>query len=53
MVACIAPKLVGGDGVDFLPGAFARRMEDAIELSSVNIRAVDDNVVIEGVVKGR
>lgn len=53
MVACIAPKLVGGHGVDFLPGAFARRMEDAIELRDVQIRSIGDNVVIDGFVKGR
>lgn len=53
MIACIAPKLVGGAGLDFLPGSFARTMKEAIALKDVRMRTFDDNVVIEGRVKGR
>jgi diaminohydroxyphosphoribosylaminopyrimidine deaminase / 5-amino-6-(5-phosphoribosylamino)uracil reductase len=51
LVACIAPKLLGGKGLDFLPGLAIRRMKDAIELRDVAIRTFGTDVVIEGRLK--
>ncbi|MFH0800324.1 MAG: RibD family protein, partial [Pseudomonadota bacterium] len=53
LVACIAPKLIGGRGMDFLPGIEIRRMKDAIDLDGASIQQFGDNVVVEGVFKKR
>jgi diaminohydroxyphosphoribosylaminopyrimidine deaminase/5-amino-6-(5-phosphoribosylamino)uracil reductase len=54
MVVCIAPKLLGGRGLDMLPGIACRGVGGAVELCDVTVKAFDDNVVVEGAVrKGR
>lgn len=49
LVACIAPKLIGGLGKDFLPNIGIEKMKNAITLRSVQIQNFGDNLVIEGV----
>lgn len=51
VVACIAPKLIGGIGMDFLPGLQIRHLAGAISLREVHARILGDNVVIEGILK--
>lgn len=51
LVVCTAPKLIGGRGMDFLPGVGAPRIRDAIELDGVHIQTFGDNVVVEGSLK--
>ena len=53
LVACIAPKLLGGCALDFLPGVTIRRVRDAIELSETSIKNFGDNVVVEGFIAAR
>lgn len=48
IVACIAPKLVGGEGLDFLPGFEAASIDEAVTISGVNFTSYGDNAVIEG-----
>ena len=48
LVVCIAPKLVGGEGFDFLPGMRIGAMDDAVGLRDTRVMSFDDNVVIEG-----
>lgn len=48
LVACIAPKLLGGGSRDFLPGLSVRAMKDAIELEGASVKTFGDNVVVEG-----
>lgn len=51
LVVCLAPKLIGGDGLDFLPGISVDRIKDAFELRETNIRIFGDNVVVEGMLR--
>jgi diaminohydroxyphosphoribosylaminopyrimidine deaminase/5-amino-6-(5-phosphoribosylamino)uracil reductase len=48
LVVCISPKLIGAGGMDFLPGISIGRMKDAIGIGHVEIKTINDNVVIEG-----
>lgn len=48
VVACIAPKLLGGRALDWLPEFSIRKMEEAYSLTRVSFRPLGDNVVIEG-----
>jgi diaminohydroxyphosphoribosylaminopyrimidine deaminase/5-amino-6-(5-phosphoribosylamino)uracil reductase len=48
IVACIAPKLVGGEGLDFLPGVKTATIDDAVTITGVNFKSFGDNAVIEG-----
>lgn len=48
LVACVAPKLIGGAGRDFLPGLALPRIRKAIALREVGVRTFGDNMVIEG-----
>lgn len=48
VVACIAPKFIGGAGRDFLPGVSIARIGKAIALRDVQVKTFGDNVVIEG-----
>lgn len=48
LVACIAPKLVGAGGADFLPGVSIDAMDNAIDLKDVRQASFGDNVVVEG-----
>ena len=40
MVVCVAPKFLGGGGIDLLPGLPAQRMQDAMELRDLKLRLV-------------
>lgn len=51
LVACLAPKLIGGGGKDFLPGLSISKMKDVLELKDVSCQNFGDNVAIEGKVK--
>ncbi len=53
LIACVAPKLMGGGGKDFLPGLKCDAMKDAIELERVNFGAYGDNMVMDGYPKWR
>ena len=53
LVCCIAPKLVGGEGRDFLPGFGVGGMGKAIALTGVAIKTFGDNVVVEGALPAR
>lgn len=48
LVVCLAPKLIGGGGRDFLPGISIDRVKNAFALRNVNIQTFGDNVVIDG-----
>jgi len=48
LVACIAPKLVGGRGLDFLPGIETDSIDEAVRVSGVKFTSFGDNAVIEG-----
>lgn len=48
VVACIAPKLIGGEGRDFLPGITLSSLKRAMALHEVQVQIFGDNVVIEG-----
>lgn len=51
LIVCISPKLIGGEGKDFLPGISIGKVSDAFELNNVDIKTFGDNVVIEGRLK--
>ncbi len=53
LICCIAPKLVGGEGRDFLPGFGVGGMAKAIALHGVTIKAFGDNVIVEGALPPR
>jgi diaminohydroxyphosphoribosylaminopyrimidine deaminase/5-amino-6-(5-phosphoribosylamino)uracil reductase len=48
VVLFIAPKLVGGDGIPWLPGAGVQRMADALPLDIHETRRAGDDIVIVG-----
>jgi len=48
VVCCIAPKLMGGEGKDFLPGMSASRIDQAIRLAECTVEIMGDNVIVEG-----
>lgn len=48
VVACIAPKLLGGQALDWLPEFSIRKMEEAYSLTHLSVKTLGDNVVIEG-----
>ncbi len=48
MVACISPKIIGGEGRDWLPGLTIGKLKSALRLCEVRIRTFADNVVMEG-----
>lgn len=52
VVCCIAPRLIGGAGKDFLPGLSIARMKDATALADVRIQLLGDNVLVEGELRG-
>ena len=47
-MAYISPKIIGGEGLDFLPGIRNKTMKDVTELSNVNIHTFGNDVLIEG-----
>lgn len=51
LVVCVAPKLIGGRGIDFLPGISFGHIKDSPALKDVHIQSFGDNVVVEGIVK--
>ncbi len=53
LVACVAPRLVGAGGLDFLPGMGVQAMGDAISLRDVRVTPMGEDVVIEGYPKFR
>ncbi|MBI4223655.1 MAG: bifunctional diaminohydroxyphosphoribosylaminopyrimidine deaminase/5-amino-6-(5-phosphoribosylamino)uracil reductase RibD [Deltaproteobacteria bacterium] len=48
VVICMAPKLLGGQSMDWLPELSIRKMEEAYQLKNLSLRQLEDNVVIEG-----
>jgi len=48
LVVCLAPKLIGGSGKDFLPGISVGRMKDVLKLKKVSVQTFGDNVIVEG-----
>lgn len=48
VVACIAPKLLGGSALDWLPELSVRKLEEACALTQISVKMLGDNVVIEG-----
>ncbi len=48
LVACMAPKLIGGKGLDFLPGISHATMQKVPSLSDVTMKTFGDNIVVEG-----
>lgn len=47
-VMCLAPKIIGGCGMDFLPKINIPRMKNVKSFSDVSIKIFGDNVVVEG-----
>jgi diaminohydroxyphosphoribosylaminopyrimidine deaminase/5-amino-6-(5-phosphoribosylamino)uracil reductase len=48
LVLYVAPKMVGGDGIPWLPGRGAKRMADATLLDVHEMRRAGDDIVIVG-----
>jgi len=48
IMAYISPKIIGGDGIDFLPGVKIKTMKDVTELKNVQIHTFGNDVLIEG-----
>lgn len=48
VIVCIAPKIIGGKGRDWLPSYSVDKLRDALNLRDVGIKTFNDNVVIEG-----
>jgi diaminohydroxyphosphoribosylaminopyrimidine deaminase/5-amino-6-(5-phosphoribosylamino)uracil reductase len=48
VVACVAPKFIGGEGKDMLPGLSISSITDVRNLKEVTFRNFDDDMVIEG-----
>lgn len=51
IVAILAPKLLGGQAIDWLPEMNIRNLEDALELDKISVKTLGDNVLIEGEMK--
>jgi len=51
LVACIAPKIIGGKGRDWLPGLSIGNLKSASHLSDMSVKIFGDNVVVEGNVR--
>lgn len=51
VVACIAPKIIGSDGREWLQNINVNEMRKVFQLSDVNVRVFGDNVVLEGNLK--
>jgi len=48
MAVCVAPKFLGGAGLDMLPDLRIDGMDGSMGLGDVGFRAFGDNVVVEG-----
>lgn len=48
LVACIAPKLIGGEGRNMLPGIAAKSMKDILHLEHLTTCAFGEDIVLEG-----
>lgn len=48
IVVCLAPKLLGGQALDWLPELSIRKLKEAYELANIQVRTLGDNVIIEG-----
>lgn len=48
LVACIAPKLIGGEGKSMLPGIGPKSMKDILHLEHLTTCTFGEDVVIEG-----
>lgn len=53
LVACIAPKLIGGKGKEFLPGFDSMSMKRVIQLRHINIHTFGCDIVVDGEIGGR
>jgi len=51
VVICMAPKLFGGRGKDFLPSLSIENMNDALSIHDISTKTFGDNIVIEGRLK--
>lgn len=50
IIACIAPKIIGGTGYNWLPEVSFKNLKATPTLHDVTIRLFGDNIVVEGVV---
>jgi len=48
LVACIAPKLIGGEGRNMLPGITAKSMKEILHLEHLTSCAFGEDIVLEG-----
>ncbi|MDO8526939.1 MAG: bifunctional diaminohydroxyphosphoribosylaminopyrimidine deaminase/5-amino-6-(5-phosphoribosylamino)uracil reductase RibD [Deltaproteobacteria bacterium] len=48
LVLFIAPKLLGGSAMDWLPNLVIPRMKNALELDNISLQILGDNLLIEG-----
>jgi len=48
LVACIAPKLIGGEGRNMLPGINPKSMKDILNLEHLTACTFGEDIVIEG-----
>ncbi|MBN1282697.1 MAG: bifunctional diaminohydroxyphosphoribosylaminopyrimidine deaminase/5-amino-6-(5-phosphoribosylamino)uracil reductase RibD [Proteobacteria bacterium] len=53
MAIFVAPKFLGTRGAELMPGLLLRNMGEAIELEDVEIKALGDNVLIDGMLRRR
>ncbi|OGQ04812.1 MAG: riboflavin biosynthesis protein RibD [Deltaproteobacteria bacterium RIFCSPLOWO2_01_44_7] len=51
LVCFLAPKILGGQALDWLPEINIRNLKDALELDNLSVKTLGDNVLIEGELK--
>ncbi|MDP2599811.1 MAG: bifunctional diaminohydroxyphosphoribosylaminopyrimidine deaminase/5-amino-6-(5-phosphoribosylamino)uracil reductase RibD [Deltaproteobacteria bacterium] len=51
LVCFMAPKLLGGQAMDWLPELNIRTLDEALELNTLSVKTLGDNILVEGELK--
>ena len=51
VISFIAPKLLGGQAMDWLPELNIRALDEALELKTLSVKTLGDNILFEGELK--
>ena len=51
IVVFLAPKLLGGPSLDWLPELNIRTIQEALELDNLSVKTLGDNILVEGSLK--
>ena len=51
IIVFLAPKLLGGQAMDWLPEVNIRNIQDALELETLSVKTLGDNILFEGELK--